>query len=125
MKWFEEYVERVKPFHRASITASLHTEHLNTKEKLQDFADKLILCQEYDVQITINMVMVPDKFWEMYDWVKFFRENYNLHTTLKPQSDPTASFVVAAAGGIVAKNSSLGILVWWWVGGLQNHIKIL
>ena len=60
MKWFEEYVERVKPFHRASITASLHTEHLNTVDKLQDFADKLILCQENDVQVTINQVMVPD-----------------------------------------------------------------
>ena len=58
MKWFEDYVEKSKPPHRASITAHLHTEHLNTREKMQDFADKLILCQEHDVQITINMVMV-------------------------------------------------------------------
>ena len=31
------------------FTASLHVEHVNTKEKMQDFADKLNLCHEYDV----------------------------------------------------------------------------
>ena len=67
MKWFSEYVERVKPFHRASITASLHTEHVNTKEKMQEFADKLIQAQEHDVQITtLTQVMVPE--WFERDW---------------------------------------------------------
>ena len=93
MKWFEEYVERVKPFHRASITASLHTEHLDTKEKMQDFADKLILCQEHDVQITINMVMVPEWFERDWENALFFHEQ-GINVTLKPQSDPTASRVV-------------------------------
>ena len=93
MKWFEEYVERAKPFHRASITASLHTEHLNTKEKMQEFADKLILCQEYDVQITINMVMVPEWFEKDWENALFFHEQ-GINVTLKPQSDPTASRVV-------------------------------
>ena len=37
-----------------SITASLHR-HLNTQENA-DFAVKLILYQEHDVQITINMM---------------------------------------------------------------------
>ena len=32
-------------------------EHVNTKEKMQEFADKLILCQEHDVQITINQAV--------------------------------------------------------------------
>ena len=93
MRWFEDYVERVKPFHRASITASLHTEHLNTREKMQDFADKLILCQEHDVQITINMVMVPDWFERDWENALFFHEQ-GINVTLKPQSDPTASRVV-------------------------------
>ena len=93
MKWFEEYVERAKPFHRASITASLHTEHLNTREKMQDFADKLILCQEHDVQITINMVMVPEWFERDWENALFFHEQ-GINVTLKPQSDPTASRVV-------------------------------
>tara|TARA_Y100001937_G_scaffold128725_1_gene207320 strand:- start:3681 stop:4796 length:1116 start_codon:yes stop_codon:yes gene_type:complete len=93
MKWFEQYVEYAKPFHRASITASLHTEHLNTREKMQDFADKLNLCQEYDVQVTINMVMVPEWFEKDWDNALFFHEQ-GINVTLKPQSDPTASKVV-------------------------------
>jgi len=93
MSWFENYVECAKPFHRASITASLHTEHLNTKEKMQDFADKLILCQEHDVQITINMVMVPEWFEKDWENALFFHEQ-GINVTLKPQSDPTASRVV-------------------------------
>ena len=93
MNWFKTYVEYAKPFHRASITASLHTEHLNTKEKMQDFADKLILCQEYDVQVTINMVMVPEWFERDWENALFFHEQ-GINVTLKPQSDPTASRVV-------------------------------
>jgi len=93
LKWFETYVEYAKPFHRASITASLHTEHVNTKEKMQEFADKLILCQEHDVQITINQVMVPEWFERDWENALFFHEQ-GINVTLKPQSDPTASRVV-------------------------------
>ena len=93
MEWFKTYVEYAKPFHRASITASLHTEHLNTTEKMQDFADKLIFCQEHDIQVTINMVMVPD--WFDKDWENaLFFHNQGINVTLKPQSDPTASKIV-------------------------------
>jgi MoaA/NifB/PqqE/SkfB family radical SAM enzyme len=93
MKWFEEYVEAVKPFHRASITASLHTEHVNTTERMEEFANKLILCQEHDVQVTINMVMVPENFERDWDNALFFHAR-GINVTLKPQSDPTASRVV-------------------------------
>lgn len=93
MKWFEQYVEYAKPFHRASITASLHTEHVNTPEKMQDFANKLIFCQSHDVQVTINMVMVPAWFDRDWDNALFFH-NQGINVTLKPQSDPTASRIV-------------------------------
>lgn len=93
MSWFEEFAERVKPFHRASITASLHTEHINNPAKMQDFADKLIFCQLNDIQITINMVMVPEWFDRDFDNALFFH-NQDINVTLKPQSDPTASKVV-------------------------------
>jgi organic radical activating enzyme len=93
MKWFETYVEHASKFHRASITASLHTEHVNTPEKMQEFADKLIFCQEHDVQITINQVMVPEWFERDWENALFFHEQ-GINVTLKPQSDPTASRVV-------------------------------
>lgn len=93
MKWFEEYVEIAKSFHRASITASLHTEYVNDLEKMQEFAEKLNYCQEHDIQVTINMVMVPEKFETDWENALFFH-NQGINVTLKPQSDPTASFVV-------------------------------
>lgn len=93
MKWQTVYVEHAAKFHRASITASLHTEHVNSKEKMQDFADKLIFCQEHDVQVTINQVMVPEWFERDWENALFFHEQ-GINVTLKPQSDPTASKIV-------------------------------
>tara|TARA_B100001094_G_scaffold160398_1_gene155124 strand:+ start:228 stop:1388 length:1161 start_codon:yes stop_codon:yes gene_type:complete len=93
MKWFEQYVKAVAPFHRASITASYHREHVNSKEKRADFADKLCFAQEHDVQVTINQVMVPEWFDELYDESLYFH-NRGINVTLKAQSDPTASEVV-------------------------------
>ena len=93
MNWFETYVDYAAKFHRASITASLHVEHVNTPAKMQEFADKLIFCQEHDVQVTINMVMVPARFDEYYNNALFFH-NQGINVTLKPQSDPTASHIV-------------------------------
>tara|TARA_B100001245_G_C22885475_1_gene425997 strand:- start:159 stop:1319 length:1161 start_codon:yes stop_codon:yes gene_type:complete len=93
MKWFETYVKHAAKFHRASITASLHSEHVNTIEKMQQFADKLMFCQTWDVQVTINMVMIPE--WFERDWENaLFFHNQGINVTLKPQSDPTASRVV-------------------------------
>ena len=93
MKWFETYVEHASKFHRASITASYHREHVNTQEKREQFADKLVYCQEHDVQVTINQVMVPEWFEELWEESLYFH-NRGINVTLKPQSDPTASKVV-------------------------------
>ena len=95
LRWFkDEYCPAVSKFHRASITASLHTEYINTLEKKIEFADKLDLCQQHDVQVTINMVMVPEWFDRDYENALYFH-NRGINVTLKPQSDPTASFVVS------------------------------
>ena len=93
MKWHKTYVDYASKFHRASITASLHTEHVNTLEKMQDFADKLIFCQQHDIQVTINQVMVPEWFDRDWENALFFHEQ-GINVTLKPQSDPTASKIV-------------------------------
>lgn len=93
MKWFETYVEHASKFHRASITASYHREHVNSQKKREEFADKLVYCQEHDVQVTINQVMVPEWFEELWEESLYFH-NRGINVTLKPQSDPTASRVV-------------------------------
>ena len=93
LEWFKTYAEYAKPFHRASITASLHTEHVATAEDLDTFATKLEYCQTYDIQVTVNMVMVPE--WFDRDWKNaLYLHNRGINVTLKPQSDPTASRVV-------------------------------
>ena len=94
MKWFETYVEHASKFHRASITASYHREHVNSQEKREQFADKLCFVQEHDVQVTINQVMVPEWFEELWEESLYFHER-GINVTLKPQSDPTASKVVS------------------------------
>ena len=88
-KWFLEYCQIAGQFHRASITASYHKEFADKEE----FADKLLLCMEHDVQVTINMVLVPEWFERDWDNAMYFHER-GINVTLKPQSDPTASFVV-------------------------------
>jgi hypothetical protein len=93
IKWFEEYYQASKDMHRVSITASYHREHVNTPKKVVEFADKLVFCQEHNIQITINIVMVPEMFDQFYEEALYFHSR-DINVTLKPQSDPTASFVV-------------------------------
>jgi len=94
IKWFEEYYEASKDMHRVSITASYHREHVDTPKKVEEFADKLEFCQEHGIQVTVNMVMVPEFFDKFYEEALYFHER-GINVTLKPQSDPTASFIVS------------------------------
>ena len=57
MKWFEHMLIMQASSGKHNCP---HAEHVNTPEKMQDFADKLIFCLEHDVQITTNQVMVPN-----------------------------------------------------------------
>ena len=93
IRWFEKYVQVAQPFHRASITCSYHREYNSEYKRRVKLADKLELCQEWNVQITINCVMVPEWFWQIMDEVMYFHER-GINVTLKPQSDPNANFVV-------------------------------
>lgn len=92
-KWWEQYGDIQEKFHRASITASCHREHVDTPEKVAEFADKLVYCQQRGVQVTINQVMLPERFDQCWEDALYFHER-GINVTLKPQSDPTASFVV-------------------------------
>ena len=87
--WWKKWLDVTHVMDRRSITASFHAEFANEKE----FGDKLLYLQDEGVLITINQVMVPEHWKEYYERSKRFIER-GLHVTLKPQSDPTASFVV-------------------------------
>jgi organic radical activating enzyme len=88
--WWLQWNEETLMLQRRSITASFHAEF--SKEK--DFRDKCLLLIDNNIYVTINQVMVPEKFYELYDRCKRFNDA-GINVTLKPQSDPTASNVVS------------------------------
>ena len=88
--WWKRWLDATHVMDRRSITASFHAEFANEKE----FGDKLLYLQDEGVLVTINQVMVPEHWEEYYARSNRFIQR-GLHVTLKPQSDPTASFVVS------------------------------
>ena len=88
-KWWNKFIENTKNLQRRSVTASYHSEFAQE----QAFGDKCLQLMKGGVFVTINQVMVPEQFDELYDRCKRFSDR-GINVTLKPQSDPTASFVV-------------------------------
>jgi len=89
-KWWKTWCQTTEVLQRRSITASYHTEHA----KEQEFGDKCLQLMNDSVFVTVNQVMVPDRFWETLERCQRFKSR-GINVTLKPQSDPTASFVVS------------------------------
>lgn len=89
MEWLELYAKAGLSLNRVSVTASFHKEHA----KREIFKDKLVFLQSLDIQVTINMVMVPQRFSELWGDATYFHE-HGLNVTLKPQSNSTATKVV-------------------------------
>jgi len=89
-KWWKTWCDHTAPLQRRSITASFHAEHA----KEQEFGDKCLQLMYEGVHVTINQVMVPDVFDETLDRCERFRRR-GINVTLKPQSDPTASYIVS------------------------------
>jgi hypothetical protein len=88
-KWWNKWLETTSSLQRRSITASYHAEFANE----QEFGDKCLQLMKGGVYVTINQVMVPEMFQELYERLQRFAAR-GINVTLKPQSDPTASFVV-------------------------------
>ena len=89
IKWLEKYVSATRRLNRVSVTASFHREFA----KKETFADKIIFLQEREVQVTVNMVMIPEKFDELWEKALYFHSR-KINVTLKPQSDDKAQRVV-------------------------------
>jgi hypothetical protein len=89
-KWWNTWCRNTEMLQRRSITASYHDEFA----KEQEFGDKCLQLINDGVHVTVNQVMVPDRFWQLYERCTRLHER-GINITLKPQSDPTASFVVS------------------------------
>jgi organic radical activating enzyme len=88
-KWWNTWCKNTEMLQRRSITASFHDEFA----KEQEFGDKCLQLQYELVHVTVNQVMVPEKFYELYERMERFHKR-GINVTLKPQSDPTASSIV-------------------------------
>jgi hypothetical protein len=89
-KWWNNWCDITSSLQRRSITASYHAEHANELE----FGDKCLQLMYNKVYVTVNQVMVPEQFFELYERCQRLHDR-GINVTLKPQSDPTASFVVS------------------------------
>ena len=88
-KWWNTWCKNTEMLQRRSITASFHDEFA----KEQEFGDKCLQLQYELVHVTINQVMVPEKFDELYERCQRFSDK-GINVTLKPQSNETASEIV-------------------------------
>jgi uncharacterized Fe-S cluster-containing radical SAM superfamily protein len=88
-KWWNTWCNNTALLQRRSITASFHDEFARE----QEFGDKCLQLMYELVHVTINQVMVPEKFYELYERLERFHKR-GINVTLKPQSDPTASGIV-------------------------------
>jgi len=89
LKWWDRFVKKTDMLQRRSITASFHHEFANEHE----FADKCLALIEKGVYLTINQVMIPEKFDELYERLqRFFKQGISV--TLKPQSNPSATAII-------------------------------
>ena len=89
-KWWNKWLETTRTLQRRSITASYHAEFA----KEQEFGDKCLQLMNDDVFVTINQVMVPEMFDELYERLERFAAR-GINVTLKPQSNDTADALVA------------------------------
>lgn len=88
-KWWNNWLDNTKTLQRRSITASYHAEFADEEK----FGDKCLYLMNNGVFVTVNQVMVPEQFDDLYTRLERFSAR-GINVTLKPQSDPTASFVV-------------------------------
>jgi len=89
IQYWDNWLKATELSRRRSITASFHHEFADEKE----FGDKILYLMERGVLVTINQVMVPEQFTDLYIRCKRFNER-GINVTLKPQTDPTASHIV-------------------------------
>lgn len=87
--WWKNWASITGTLQRRSITASYHEEFA----KEQEFGDKCLQLIYENVYVTVNQVMVPGRFYELYERMSRLNER-GINVTLKPQSDLTASHIV-------------------------------
>lgn len=89
IQWWDRWLHGTQLSRRRSITASYHAEFANEIE----FSEKILHLMENGVFVTINQVMVPEQFEELYKRCDRFHQR-GINVTLKPQSNEQANKIV-------------------------------
>jgi organic radical activating enzyme len=89
INWWKSWANAVSMLQRKSITASYHAEFAKESE----FGDKCLKLMDEFVYVTVNQVMVPEQFFELYERCERLHKR-GINVTLKPQSNETASAIV-------------------------------
>ena len=89
INWWRRWEKATELLQRRSLTASFHAEFAKESE----FGDKILVLMEEQVYVTVNQVMVPDKFYETLERCERLRAR-GINVTLKPQSNESASAIV-------------------------------
>ena len=79
-KWLKKWIQVTAPLQGRHIIASFHSEF--AKKDL--FADKIQFLQDYGVPVSINLVMVPERFETLWEDALYFHSR-NLNINLIPQ----------------------------------------
>lgn len=88
-QWWDRWLQATSLSRRRSLTASFHHEFADE----QEFGDKIVYLTSKGVFVTVNQVMVPEKFYELYERMDRLHTR-GINVTLKPQSNESASAVV-------------------------------
>lgn len=89
IQWWNKWLEATQLSRRRSITASFHHEFANEIE----FSEKILHLMDNGVFVTVNQVMVPEQFEELYKRCDRFHQR-GINVTLKPQSNEHANKIV-------------------------------
>jgi organic radical activating enzyme len=89
IQWWDRWLDNTQLSRRRSLTASYHHEFANE----QEFGDKILHLMKNNVFVTVNQVMVPGHFDELYERCERFHQR-GINVTLKPQSNEQANGIV-------------------------------
>jgi len=89
-KWWGTWCTATEMLQRRSITASYHEEFARE----QEFGDKCLQLMYELVHVTVNQVMVPERFYQTLERCNRLRAR-GINVTLKPQSNDTATDIVS------------------------------
>lgn len=79
-KWLEKWDQATAPLQKRHITASFHSEFA----KKEVFVNKVLFLRERGIPISINMVMVPERFETLWEDALYFHSK-NININLIPQ----------------------------------------